>query len=534
MSKVIYKDKIYNIDNSIAKKTLLNNDIHRVAVVMHRTPNLLALLYECFINNITYIPIDPSFPKERIKQIIDDSQPDCIITDSGIEFLKTSERTNIAYIIYTSGSTGVPKGVEITAESVNSFIDAFSNVVDFAKGKTIACLTTVSFDIFFVESIMALLKGLNVVLASDEEANNPRLTSALIERNSVDIVQMTPSRMQMLINYDGKLSCLSGVKDVLLGGEIFPLSLLNELQKSTDAKIYNLYGPTEATIWVTIADLTNKEKVDIGKPLDNAEIYIVDEKLHVLPIGEIGEICIAGKCLAKGYHNCLELTEAKFINLPGRTNTKGYRTGDMGRYLPDGNLEYKGRIDNQVKFRGHRIELEEIEVHFCRIPGVKQAIATVIELEPNDHKLAIYYTSKIDIDEDEIKKYLLTKIPKHYIPSIYRRVETFLYTDNGKIDRKRISEYPVIKKKNSKNSNTLSVLEREIYDFIIKSSEGKIDENTNINSDLVSLGFDSISFVKLIVKLEEQFGFEFETERLLIHAFTSVMSMIEYIKLNVF
>lgn len=192
----------------------------------------------------------------------------------------------------------------------------------------------------------ALYKGLTVVLANDDEQRSPKLMAKLIQDNDVDMIQMTPSRMQLLLNHDKELSCLKNAKEIMIGGEPFPLSLLRTLQEKTTAKIYNMYGPTETTIWSTVSELTNKDRIDIGHPIKNTEIYIVDENLSILPDGEAGEICIAGKGLAKGYVNRDDLTAEKFIYLLQKPDVRVYRTGDLGCYLPDGDFEYLGRTDN--------------------------------------------------------------------------------------------------------------------------------------------------------------------------------------------
>lgn len=162
---------------------------------------------------------------------------------------------------------------------------------------------------------MALYKGLTVILANKEEQRNPKFMAQLIRDNAVDMVQMTPSKMQLLLNHDKELFCLKNVKEIMIGGEPFPISLLHTLQEKTTAKIYNMYGPTETTIWSTVSDLTCRDRIDIGRPIKNTEVYIVNENLSILPVGEVGEICIAGKGLAKGYVGRSDLTKEKFIYL---------------------------------------------------------------------------------------------------------------------------------------------------------------------------------------------------------------------------
>lgn len=393
-----------------------------VGLFSDRDAELLYLIQALFDNSIAFVTIDPLFPQERIKYIIDNSGIKTIITQKkyrnqfpDIETIIFNDdqyispkhyddytENDTAYILYTSGSTGMPKGVEVAREALINFIEGVSELIDFSAGKRIACLTTVSFDIFFLESLMALHKGLTVVLANEDEQRNPKLMAKLIKNHSVDMIQLTPSRIQLLLNHDKSLSCLKNVKEIMIGGEPFSLSLLRTLQENTTAKIYNMYGPTETTIWSTISDLTNKEQVDIGQPIKNTEIYIVDESLYILPNGQVGEICIAGKGLAKGYVGRSDLTAEKFINLPQKLEIKVYRTGDLGRYLEDGNLEYLGRTDNQVKIRGYRIELEEIESHLNQLEGINQSVVIALEASETDKILQAFYTSDNNINSKEI------------------------------------------------------------------------------------------------------------------------------------
>lgn len=265
--QIIYENKEYKNEDyiRITENFKMNYpDSKRIALILKKSPQLLFLLYYFFENQITYIPIDPNYPHDRIQYILEDSKPDSIITDliEDIDYKLNHKMDSsddiISYILYTSGSTGTPKGVNVPKEAIVNFIDGISEIIDFSSGKRIVCLTTVSFDIFFLESIMALYKGLIVVLANEEEQRNPKLMAKLIQDNEVDMVQMTPSRMQLLLSHDKELSCLKNVKEIMIGGEAFPLGLLRTLQEKTTAKIYNMYGPTETTIWSTVSDLTHK------------------------------------------------------------------------------------------------------------------------------------------------------------------------------------------------------------------------------------------------------------------------------------
>ena len=537
---IIYKDNHYDKTdyNEFVKRHIDNPCNIKTMLIMRRTPELIFAMYMCLERNNTVIPIDPAYPKKHIDYIIKDSAPDKIISDiDSYNDLFQEKRSNItqndvAYILYTSGSTGHPKGVEVTYEALSNFIEGISETIDFSPGKRIACLTTISFDIFFLESIVALNKGLTVVLADEEEQRNPKLMAKFIKDNAVDIIQMTPSRMQLLLNYDKELICLKSVKEIMIGGEAFPFGLLQTLQEKTTARIYNMYGPTETTIWSTISNLTYKDHIDIGRPIKNTEIYIMDDSLTLLPSGQIGEICIGGKGLAKGYVGRDDLTAEKFIYLPQKPNVRVYRTGDMGRHLPDGDLEYLGRTDNQVKIRGHRVELEEIESHLNQIKGIHQAVVIALETNETDKILQAFYTSDATLNQKEITDYLSSKLPEYMIPVRFKRVESFLQTENGKIDRKRVLQCVEIKTgddlpEESKLSELNAVPQKAFG--VIKSTLAPKNEDVTLETSFVEAGVDSITFVNLVVALESEFNFEWDDEMLLITAFSTIRSMVEYV-----
>lgn len=537
---IIYKDNHYDKTdyNEFVKRHIDNPCNIKTMLIMRRTPELIFAMCMCLERNNTVIPIDPAYPKKHIDYIIKDSAPDKIISDiDSYNDLFQEKRSNItqndvAYILYTSGSTGHPKGVEVTYEALSNFIEGISETIDFSPGKRIACLTTISFDIFFLESIVALNKGLTVVLADEEEQRNPKLMAKFIKDNAVDIIQMTPSRMQLLLNYDKELICLKSVKEIMIGGEAFPFGLLQTLQEKTTARIYNMYGPTETTIWSTISNLTYKDHIDIGRPIKNTEIYIMDDSLTLLPSGQIGEICIGGKGLAKGYVGRDDLTAEKFIYLPQKPNVRVYRTGDMGRHLPDGDLEYLGRTDNQVKIRGHRVELEEIESHLNQIKGIHQAVVIALETNETDKILQAFYTSDATLNQKEITDYLSSKLPEYMIPVRFKRVESFLQTENGKIDRKRVLQCVEIKTgddlpEESKLSE-LNAVPQQAFG-VIKSTLAPKNEDVTLETSFVEAGVDSITFVNLVVALESEFNFEWDDEMLLITAFSTIRSMVEYV-----
>jgi len=258
----------------------------------------------------------------------------------------------------------------------------------------------------------------------------------------------------------------------------------------------------------------------------------MDDSLTLLPSGQIGEICIGGKGLAKGYVGRDDLTAEKFIYLPQKPNVRVYRTGDMGRHLPDGDLEYLGRTDNQVKIRGHRVELEEIESHLNQIKGIHQAVVIALETNETDKILQAFYTSDATLNQKEITDYLSSKLPEYMIPVRFKRVESFLQTENGKIDRKRVLQCVEIKTgddlpEESKLSELNAVPQKAFG--VIKSTLAPKNEDVTLETSFVEAGVDSITFVNLVVALESEFNFEWDDEMLLITAFSTIRSMVEYV-----
>lgn len=550
-TKIKYHKQIYTSEfleeriNSIAFaiKNIEMTIPKHVLIFMDRTPDLICAIMAVMGLNITYIPVSTSTPKYRLKYIIENSNCDLVVTNSkyrnmfdNISVLVVEETlpvkqmlfsneanvNNIAYIIYTSGSTGCPKGVEISYKAVNNFIEGITKLIPFGELEVISFFTEISFDIAFVESILAAIKGLTIILADEYEQKNPRKISQLITENNVSILQMTPSRMQLLKEIDNKLECLSDVKTMLIGGEIFPLSLLHTLKENTDAQIYNMYGPTETTIWSSAANLTNSVVIDIGSPLMNTEIYIIDEADELVPNGKVGEIAIAGAGVANGYTNAPELTAEKFVRSQFLNGKRMYKTGDLGKYNKEGHLVFVGRKDNQIKLNGYRIELEEIESVIRGFDGIENGIVIHVK----ERLIAIYKECKA-IEISELKEFLREKLPAYMVPATYHRVKDFLYTLNGKIDKKGTYENMIIENEENKNQN--------IAERILKIIKNNIDfgEEVNLKDSFADIGIDSLRTIKIIVEIEKVFGFEFDDDMLSNTAFSSIEEMVNYVQMRI-
>lgn len=411
-STLIFKNQTFTSEklvqriNIISHKIMqISSSLKRIFIYLEHEPDFIMSMISILNLGLTYIPASINIPDERLKMILEDSKPDLIITkknfekkfvgykkfyiDSPIEQKIVAEKlisprsSDVAYIIYTSGSTGKPKGVEITYSSIDNFINAISNRFQFRTTDRIACLTSTDFDIFFLESVFALGIGMTVVMAEQKEQENIRLLCKLLEDHKVSILQTTPSRLQLMIENDKSLKSLLGIQMFLVGGENFPIGLLRSLQERTHGRIYNLYGPTEATIWATVSELTNQNEINIGTVLDGVDIHIVNEDNAVLEYGEVGEIVLSGNCLAKGYLNDPILTSQKFVFL---NNKRAFKTGDIGVFDQKGNIIYCGRMDNQIKHHGYRIELEEIEHVLENFSGISRALAFW------DNNIVVLYT----------------------------------------------------------------------------------------------------------------------------------------------
>ena len=548
------------IASIIRTRTQRNNCI--IAIIVKRSIDLIAGILGVLKTGNAFLPIDPEYPDERIKYILLDSRIEVILTqqeigerfDSSIDkiFLNKEkyiyqgkqntqicvDSSDLAYVLYTSGSTGSPKGVMIEQRSVVNFFNGITEKIDFSDDKKILALTTVSFDIFVLETLFPLTRGLTVVLADENEQKNPKLLADIIINYEIDMLQITPSRMQLLLNHDKDIKCLKNIKEIMIGGEAFPQDLLKKLKSAINAKIYNMYGPTETTVWSTVSDLTEKSCIDIGKPILNTQIYIVDENINLAPEGAEGELYIGGSGLARGYFNKPELTAERFIPNPFIADERIYKTGDLARWLPDGNIEYVGRIDNQVKIRGHRIELEEIETVLLKYGSIKQAVVSTWQGRENLKYLCAYYVSDEEILPDDLREYLSITLPEYMIPAYFIKLDNIPQTPNGKIDRKALPDPESML--GSEPKKEVQYQDERSYDTDIglkirEIVRDNIDipismDSISLNSNLADLGINSITFIKIAVTIETEYDFEFGDEDLDANRFLTVESLVTYVK----
>jgi len=435
-----------------------------VGIMVERSLEMIVGIMGILKAGGAYLPIDPEYPTERIRYMLEDSGTGILLTQKQLigkaifdgevielddELLYAGDSSNLvvvnrtdnlAYVIYTSGSTGKPKGVMLEHRSINNFIHGIGKKIEFKKGKTILALTTIAFDIFVLETLVPLSYGLKIVVANENQQKDPGLLNRIIVEQGIDMLQMTSSRLQLLLAADSNMVCFQRVKEIMVGGEAFQKALLQKLQKSENIKIYNLYGPTEATVWSAVRELSKEAEVNIGRPIANTQIYIIDEQNSLQPIGVAGELCIGGDGLARGYLNRLELTSEKFVENPFVSGARMYKTGDLAKWLPDGNIEFLGRIDQQVKIRGFRIELGEIESQLLKQPGIKEAIVVAKEDENSSKYICAYIVGEEELVLSELREHLGKELPDYMIPSYFVQLESIPLTPNGKVNRKALPE----------------------------------------------------------------------------------------------
>jgi amino acid adenylation domain-containing protein len=411
-----------------------------------------------------YVPIDPNFPAQRVALMIEDSQAAVIIAtrktqscaaggttrvvrvdaveaapaQSSDPVSSSANETNLAYVIYTSGSTGKPKGVMIEHRNVLNFFAGMDEAIGANPGVWLA-VTSISFDISVLELFWTLSRGFTVVIHGDE---GTQTIPQEIRDHRVTHMQCTPSLARMIAMSPDGLSSLGRLNKLLLGGEALPLSLIHQLRTSFHGDLYNMYGPTETTIWSTTSKIgDNPDHVSIGKPITNTQVYVLDAELRPVPEGQAGDLFIGGEGVVRGYWQRPKLTAERFLQDPFLRGNRMYRTGDIARFRADGDLEFLGRADFQVKLRGFRIEIGEIEASLENHPDVAQAVVVAHDFRADgtseDKRLVAYVVPKagMTIDGDNLRSALSATLPDYMVPSNFVVLESLPLTANGKVDR---------------------------------------------------------------------------------------------------
>jgi amino acid adenylation domain-containing protein/thioester reductase-like protein/non-ribosomal peptide synthase protein (TIGR01720 family) len=465
-----------------------------------------------------YLPIDPNYPTERINYILEDSSTGILLIQKHLKdrvsyqgqvidieddiykgdnekLENINKSSDLAYIIYTSGSTGKPKGVMIEHRGIanlktffqqNYHVDEKDNMLQFASS---------SFDASVWEIFTSLLTGATLYMVPKETINNLVDFENFINNNEITMTLLPPTYLASM-----EPARVTKLKNLFTGGSAITKELVDKWKEKF---VYsNAYGPTESTIMATTWKYNEQEwkysQVPIGRPISNMEIYILDRKNRLLPIGSAGELCIGGDGLARGYLHKPELTAEKFVANPYRNGETMYKTGDLARWLPDGNIEFLGRMDYQVKIRGFRIELGEIETELLKYPAVKEAIVIDREDQQGDKYLVAYFVSDSQLTIDELREHLLKELPEYMVPSYMIQLDNMPLTSNDKVDRSALPEPDC-----SRESGAVYIAPRDNKETILVKLWQEVlkVEQVGIRDNFFNLGGDSIKAIQILSRL---------------------------------
>ena len=516
-----------------------------VGVVLDRSPELLLTLLAIWKTGSAYIPIDPEYPHDRITFMLSDSGASLLITSKKYH---TEDRTtyapseqlggpttvlllddvlanlhiyskeaptvsvssdDLAYILYTSGSTGQPKGVMIEHRNLVNLLYSMITLPGITDKDVLLAVTTVSFDIAGLELYLPLLVGATMVLADAETTKDGRSLLEAVQTWNISFIQATPVTYKIMLaaGWEKRLPL-----KVLCCGEPLAKDLAQKLIARCDT-LWNMYGPTETTIYSTGKQiLASDEVITIGRPIQNTQVYILDEHLNLLPEGSVGEVYIGGDGVARGYLNRPELTREKFILNPFDPNktTRLYRTGDLGKFMTDGEIHCLGRIDQQVKVRGYRIELGEIEHALVTQPGIAEAVVIAREDRPGDQRLIAYLVTEPPLSDLAFRQRvpiwrttLQDVLPVYMLPADFVSLPQFPVTPNGKIDRKTLPKPVSTAALNGQGAEPATETEKQIA-AIWKDGIGL--ETIDIDTDFFELGGHSMIAVQVMTQLEKEMG----------------------------
>ncbi len=488
-----------------------------VGILMDKSINLYISIYAVLKAGGAYVPIDPDLPIERINDILGESKlkhiilsdkfngfldgsrdnlekifpeskKDIINSESGENIKKVNESSDLAYIIYTSGSTGRPKGVMCSHIGVINTIITAADIFKIKSNSNILQFGNITFDTSVLDMNLAFYCGATLISASKDDMRDPALLRSIIIENNVNFGLFIPTTLYHLNIENTQIKCLAS------GSESITNHLVDKISKTT--KFVNTYGPTEFSIFCTYwpAEKRRDNFIPIGKPVYNTTIYILDKFLKPVPMGVNGEIYLSGIGISHGYLNNKEQTERSFINNPYKPGTKMYKTGDIGKFLSDGNIVFVGRKDSQVKIRGFRVELGDIESNLIAHKKIKECVASIQKYNGEDC-IIVHYISAEDIEESALRKFLRGKIPSYMLPTRFIRLLEIPHNINGKVDRKKL---PLVTVNEIVHQNEKNIIDKIINVWKKVLGTNKISQDSNF----FDLGGHSILVLKVLFYLK--------------------------------
>lgn len=501
-----------------------------VAVCAARTTDLVVALLGVLRSGAAYLPLDPALPKARFTTLLDDAKPAIIVTQVDLlTVLPPSEAAHVllddldlaaphatddgeawgpgpddlAYVLYTSGSTGVPKGVEIGHRSLVNLIAGMARLTGAGERDVLLAITTISFDIAALELFMPLSVGGRVVLAGRDDVVDPWRLSQLIERIAPTFMQATPATWRSLVG--GGWTGQPGLT-IISGGEAMPRSLARELLARTKA-VWNGYGPTETTIYSSAhcVDPDEDGTVPIGRPVANTQLYVLDAQGGLLPVGVPGELHIGGVGLARGYRGRPDLSVQRFVERAGVPGQRLYATGDLVRQRPDGQIEWLGRIDTQVKVRGYRVELGEVTETLAGHPDVKAAAVVDFRDAAGETGLMAGVVARPSRNPSpaELRGFLRQSLPEYVVPTRYVYVDALPLTPNGKVDRFALHALAEREERPDQGTAPLSAAAQAlapIWQKVLGLRSADPEDN------FFEVGGHSLLAAKLLAAIEKRFG----------------------------
>lgn len=510
-----------------------------VGILLNRTVDIPVCELAVLKSGAAFLPMLPEYPDDRIDFCLNDSCSRIVLASEQIlndrkslfsddknyraysieKLLESGTSDNpeymsdpdaLAYCIYTSGSTGKPKGVMIEHHNLSNFVQTFTVAKDMLNrkngGDVVVAFGSVSFDIHIIEILLTLCNGKTVCIASEKEIHNPEAFSDLMVSNNVDVMACTPSFITNMIGMDCFEKAFRKIKSIMVGAEAFPSGLYEKLKKiSPEIYVVNAYGPTECTVSASAKHIVDSENITIGGPALNYRLLTMDKFGRKLPVYAVGELIILGEGVGRGYVNLPEKTRTAFFELEGM---KAYHSGDVARFNRDGEIEFGGRMDNQVKLRGYRVELDEIENAIKDFEGIKSC-KVIVRNNGSEDYLAGFFTATDKIDIDSLISYLKSRLTYYMVPDVIMQLDFMPLTPNGKIDKKALPEVKKDRPKKERKAPKKS-LEQELCDLfksVLNLEEYYADDN------FFEMGGTSLSASRVIMQLMSR-GIEVEYQNI--------------------